>query len=207
MSRNSLFLTRGVVLCSRDIETLDWPTRAKAAGLTTIATHTFPQETVDFLATDPGQRFVEQCNGLGLHVEHEMHAMDELLPRDLFDRNPDMFRMDETGARMREDNLCVSSTEALEIVAEQTAHFTRLLPSTTGRYFYWGDDAKSWCRCPKCRHLSDSDQALLAEHAILRAVRTADPHGTLAHIVYHTTLQPPTQVKPEPEIFLEASLR
>jgi hypothetical protein len=34
-----VFLTRGVVLVTRDIETLDWPTRAKAAGLTTIATH------------------------------------------------------------------------------------------------------------------------------------------------------------------------
>ena len=59
MSETPFFLTRGVVLVTRDIETLDWPTRAKAAGLTTIATHIFPQEIVDFLATDPGQRFLE----------------------------------------------------------------------------------------------------------------------------------------------------
>jgi hypothetical protein len=61
-----VFLTRGVVLVTRDIETLDWPTRAKAAGLTTIATHIFPQEIVDFLATEPGQRFLQQCRDLGL---------------------------------------------------------------------------------------------------------------------------------------------
>ena len=104
---------------------------------------------------------------------------------------------------MREDNLCLSSPEAMEIIAERAAHFTRLLPSTTGRYFYWGDDGKTWCRCPRCRHLSDSDQALLVEHEMLRAVRTVDPRGTLAHIVYHRTLQPPTQIKPESGIFLE----
>ena len=43
----------------------------------------------------------------------------------------------------------------------------------------------------------------MAEHAILHAVRTVDPRGTLAHIVYHNTLKPPTQVKPESGIFLE----
>lgn len=203
MSDTPFLLTRGVVLVTRDIETLDWPTRAKAAGLTTIATHIFPQEIVDFLATGPGQRFLEQCRELGLHVEHELHAMGELLPRELFDRNPEMFRMDESGERTREDNLCIASTEALEIVAERAAHFTRLLPSTTGRYFYWGDDGKTWCRCPQCRHLSDSDQSLVANNAILQALRTVDPRGTLAHVVYHKTLPPPTQVKPDPGIFLE----
>lgn len=203
MSEQPFFLTRGVVLVTRDIATLDWPTRAKAAGLTTIATHIFPQEIVDFLATEPGQRFLQQCRELGLNVEHELHAMGELLPRVLFDRNPGMFRMDESGSRVRADNLCVHSREALEVVAERAAHFTRLLPSTTGRYFYWGDDGKPWCRCPQCRHLSDSDQALLAEHVILRAVRGVDPRGTLAHVVYYNTLKPPTQVRPEPGIFLE----
>jgi hypothetical protein len=203
MSESPFFHTRGVVLVTRDIATLDWPTRAKAAGLTTIATHIFPQEIVDFLATDPGLRFLEQCRDLGLQVEHELHAMGEFLPRDLFDRNPEMFRMDEDGERVREDNLCLSSPEAMAIVAERAAHFTRLLPSTTGRYFYWGDDGKTWCRCPQCHSLSDSDQALVVEHEILRALRTVDPRATLAHVVYHKTPQPPTQIKPEPGIFLE----
>jgi hypothetical protein len=68
---------------------------------------------------------------------------------------------------------------------------------------YWGDDGKTWCRCPQCRHLSDSDQALLVEHEMLRAIRTVDPRGALAHVVYHRTLEPPTQIRPEPGIFLE----
>jgi hypothetical protein len=203
VTERSPFLTRGVVLVSRDIATLDWPSRAKAAGLTTIATHVFPQEIADFLASESGQRFLEQCRTLGLQVEHELHAMGELLPRALFDRNPELFRLDADARRVRDGNLCVSSPAALAVISERAAHFTRLLRSTTGRYFYWGDDGTPWCRCPKCRHLSDSDQALLAEHAILHAVRSVDPRGTLAHLVYHNTLEPPTQIRPEPGIFLE----
>lgn len=33
--------------------------------------------------------------------------------------------------------MCVHSEPALEVAAEKAADYTRFLPSTTGRYFYW----------------------------------------------------------------------
>lgn len=201
-SRNdSFFLTRGVVLVLRDIQTLDWPTRA--AGLTTIGTHIFPHEVAAFLKTDEGQAFLERCRTLGIQVEHELHAMADLLPRERYDRDPSLFPMNEAGQRVRDYNLCVSSEAALEIVCENAAQYTKLLPSTTGRYFYWMDDGKPMCRCPKCRTLSDSDQALLVENRMLEAVRQVDPRAKLAHLVYATTLLPPQQVPPAEGIFME----
>lgn len=197
------FATRGVVLLVRDMQTLDWPARAKRAGLTTLATHVFPHEVADFVKSDSGQTFLQQCRALGLHVEHEMHAMSDLLPRKLFEEDPTMFPMDEQGNRIRNFNLCVHSRHALQIVRENAARYTALLPSTTGRYFYWTDDGKPMCRCPKCKGLSDSDQALMVENEMLAAIRQVDPRATLAHLVYHTTLPPPTQVKPAAGIFLE----
>jgi hypothetical protein len=71
-------------------------------------------------------------------VEHELDALTSFLPREPSDRNPEVFRMDGAGERTPEDRLCVSSREALEVVAERAAHFIRLLRSTTGRHFYWG---------------------------------------------------------------------
>ncbi len=197
------FLTRGVVLVVRDLETLDWPARARRAGLTTLATHIFPHEVAAYLATDGGRRMLSECRRLGLHVEHELHAMSDLLPRELFARDPSLFRMTEEGARTPDWNLCVHSEAALEIVAENAERYTRLLPSTTGRYFYWVDDGRPMCRCPRCRGYSDSDQALLAEHVILKAIRRVDSRATLAHLAYATTLEPPACVRPEPGIFLE----
>lgn len=80
---NSAFATRGVVLVREDLTLADWPQRAKAAGLTTIGLHhqNSPQAVIRCVQSDAGQRFLEQCRKLGLQVEYELHAMQELLPR------------------------------------------------------------------------------------------------------------------------------
>ena len=89
--------TRGVVLVPEDLTLVDWPQRAKDAGLTTIGLHhqNSPQAVIRCVKSDLGQRFLEQCQKLGLEVEYELHAMKELLPRELYGKSPEMFRMDD----------------------------------------------------------------------------------------------------------------
>ncbi len=55
------FRTRGVVLGVDDIRTLDWPARAKRAGLTTIGTHVTPGQVAEFVTTERGQAFLTDC--------------------------------------------------------------------------------------------------------------------------------------------------
>jgi len=86
--RDPFFKTRGVVLTTPDLLTLDWPQRATKAGLTTIATHITPSEVSRFVQTDRGHEFLVQCREQGIEVEHELHAMSDLLPRELFEREP-----------------------------------------------------------------------------------------------------------------------
>jgi hypothetical protein len=197
------FVTRGAVLVVRDLESYDWPALARSTGLTTLATHIRPTEIAGFVTTDAGQRFLEACRKHGLAVEHELHALADLLPRELFGKDQTMFRMDDQGARVRDHNLCVHSQPALDVAAENAERYTRLLRSTTGRYFYWIDDGMPMCRCPKCRAYSDSDQALIFENHILEAIRHVDARAQLAHLAYANTLEPPKQVRPAPGIFLE----
>ena len=176
------FRTRGVVLTAEDLSLADWPRRAKAAGLTTIALHAprSPRRLADFIRSKPGRNFLATCRRLGLAVEYELHAMQDLLPREYFDRAPRLFRMDEQGRRVRESNLCVHSAPAMQIVADNAVALAQTLRPTTGRYFYWGDDARPWCRCPDCAALSDSDQALLVENRMLEALRKLDPSAQVA---------------------------
>src|SRR5262249_45776312 len=93
--------TRGVVLLPDDLSLSDWPERAKKAELTSIALHhqNSSQAVIRWVKADAGQRFLQQCGNLGLHVEYELHAMKELLPRNLCDKNPEWFRMDDKGRR------------------------------------------------------------------------------------------------------------
>ncbi|HUT89972.1 MAG TPA: DUF4838 domain-containing protein [Thermoguttaceae bacterium] len=197
------FQTRGVVLVPSDVTTWDWPEQAKRAGLSTIGTHIFPHQVAEFVQTDEGRRFLERCRKLGIEVEHELHSIGDLLPRELFERDATMFRMNESGDRVADCNLCVHSKAAVEVACENAQKYARLLRPTTGRYFYWIDDGRPMCHCPQCRGLSDSDQALVLENGMLRALREIDPRATLAHLAYANTYRAPTQVKPTEGIFLE----
>ena len=202
-SPEPFFKTRGVVLTTPDLSTLDWPQRAAQAGLTTIATHVTPSEVSKFVQTDKGREFLAQCRACGLEVEHELHAMSDLLPRDLFAKDPSMYRMNEQGQRSPDCNCCVHSSEAVAVVCENVVKYANLLKPTTGRYFYWIDDGRPMCKCARCRVYSDSEQALILENDMLRALRKVDSRATLAHLAYARTMAAPVQVKPESGIFLE----
>jgi hypothetical protein len=181
----------------------DWPDRARRAGLTTIALHPFPGTVLNFVRSRAGERFLESCRSLGLQIEYELHAMRELVPRDLFSKDRSLFRMDDVGNRLPDANLCVHSARALDIATENAFKIARVLRPTTGRYFFWGDDGRPWCRCPECRDLSDSDQALLFENHLVKKLKALDPGARLAHLAYANSLLPPSQVKPDKGIFLE----
>lgn len=197
------FQTRGVVLSLADLTTWDWPRKAKAAGLSTLATHGAPAEIAAFMQADGGRALRAECAREGIALEHEWHALRALLPRQLFERNPALFRVNERGERTPDYNLCAHSEAALAIVMENVQAFARILRTATHRYFFWIDDACPMCHCAQCRGLSDSDQALIVENHMLKALRAVDPRATLAHLAYGGTLAAPTQVRPEPGIFLE----
>ncbi len=201
----SLLKTRGVILHSVDLSTsLPWPQLASEAGLTTIATHFGPDDVIPFIQSPKGKQFQEDCAHYQLQVEHELHAMSYLLPRDMFKEDPSLFRMNEKGERVPDCNCCVHSAKSLDIIAQNAVKVSKICPSTTGRYFYWLDDGRDGCYCPKCRELSISDQALIIENAIIKALRSEiDSKASLAHLAYARTFAPPAKIKPEDGIFME----
>ena len=196
------FTTKGVVISVADLSLHDWPERAHAAGLTTIALSP-PPDLTGFLKSESGRGFLAKCRKLGLQVEYELHATSELLPRTLFAQHPEYFRMNDQGQRTPDANLCVSSEPALEIACGNAAAMCQVLQPATHRYFFWTDDNQPLCRCPQCRGYSDSEQALLLENRLLVAIRKIDPPARLAHLAYGKTWEPPRKVKPSPGIFLE----
>lgn len=200
-----LFRARGVVLVPDDLSLADWPLRAQRCGLDRIALHhgLSPARVTDFIRSPAGGRFLASCRELGLEVEYELHAMRELLPRELFAKDATLFRMNEKGERVNDVNLCVHSSRALDLVAENALVLTATLKPTTHRHFLWGDDGEPWCRCPQCRDLSESDQALVVENRLVQALRRRDAQAELAHLAYANTLPPPVAIRPEPGVFLE----
>ena len=201
--RESHYQMRGVVLNTVDLATVDWAKKAHENGINTIGTHMFPGEVVEFIQSPKGQKFMEDCHRYGIAVEHQLHSMAELLPRELFAEDSTMFRMDEHGRRVGDWNCCVASEKALDIIAENAQKYACLLPSTNHRYYFWLDDGKLTCQCPTCRELLPSEQALLIENRIIGALRKIDPEAKLAHLSYANSIEAPRKVKPAEGVFLE----
>ena len=203
-SRNAA-ATRGVVVSARDLSgAFDWPRLAHDAGLTTIATHIGPRDVMPFIMSGRGERFLDACARYGLQVEHELHAIDWLLPREMFASDPSFFRMNAKGERTPDSNCCPSNPFAIEVIACRAVEAARICRSTTGRHFFWMTDNGEKCNCRKCKDLSGAEQAVIVENAIVRALRAEiDPDATLAHLAYQFTMDPPRLVKPDPALFLE----
>jgi len=179
---------------------MDCPRLAHQSGINTLDLAHYSQWVAE---TEAGQRVLAACLDLGIDVEFSLHVPTVFLPRELFEHDRTMFRMDDDGNRVPDANLCIHSERALEILCENAAKHAAIVRPTTHRYYYWVDDGQPMCRCPECRGLSDSEQALVVEHRILEALRRDDPEATLCHLAYQKTMQPPTQVKPQPGIFLQ----
>ena len=201
--RKSWFGMRGAVLSVEDLQTAPWPGIAARNGINTIGTHITPSQVLSFIQSDRGQAFLRECSDLGIDVEHQLHAMGDLLPRDLFEEDSTMFRMNREGRRVADHNCCPHSGKALGIIASNAARFAASLPATNHRYYYWLDDNSEPCFCPLCQDYSASDQALIIENRMLEAIRKVDPEATLAHLAYQETMEPPVKVKPSEGIFLE----
>lgn len=203
---------RGVVVYPDDITSVgldEWERRIDLAGLDLIGLHAAtsndPIDTLEAFVRSPlGQDFLALCDRKHVDVEYELHALEWLLPRDLFTDHPEWFRMDPDGTRNPDYNMCFSSDEAFEAMRPRLKSLLEWARPTTHRYYLWTDDKiGKFCSCPECVRYSPSEQALLYENRLLKMLREFDPEATLAHLAYQQTLPAPVNVRAEDGVFLE----
>ena len=152
---------------------------------------------------------VEEClplaEELGLRLETGGHGLKELMPRELFNETPDLFRMfqpeDFGGQRLADSNCCITHPRTKQIIQE---NYRKRLEGLSGVHALhcWADDlpAGGWCLCPSCRALTPSDQALLAMRHLAEVA--ADTTVRVPVIAYHDTIFPGSMIEPTKECFL-----
>jgi hypothetical protein len=158
----------------------------------------------NFLESKEGELLLAECKKRGIDVEYETHALQEILPRKLFDEHPGYFRMDEKGVRQKDFNMCFHSEDAYLEIEKSIKEITEWMKPTTHRYFFWTDDnTNSFCHCDLCSPYTESEQALIYENKLLEILQKYDHSATIAHLAYHNTLKAPVKVKPAKGVFLE----
>jgi hypothetical protein len=134
----------------------------------------------------------------GMEVEVGGHFLSTFLPRTLFPKHPEWFRMNEEGQRTNDFNLNPFSHEALDYLASGAVQYLQQMPEAK-LFHLWADDieGRGWSHEPGKESYSPSDQALLVSNIVLRSVRGELPGAKLAYLAYHDTVAPPRVVEPE----------
>jgi len=202
----------GVVVYPDDITSLgltEWEKRIDLSGIDVIGLHAAtsndPVDTLEaFILSSQGRDFLALCQRKGVDVEYELHSLESLLPRELFDEHPEYFRVDENGERIRDYNMCFSNEDAIEAMRPQLEKLLEWVKPTTNRYYFWADDKQGkFCHCENCASFSPSEQILLYENRLLALLREYDPEATLAHLAYQQTESAPKALRADSGIFLE----
>lgn len=144
---------------------------------------------------------------VGLRMELGGHGFSKLLPRELFDEKPELFRMfqpdDFGGRRMADSNLCVTNQKTKRIVQK---NFRKKLTESKGAYalHLWADDlpAGGWCQCPSCRAFPPEDQATLAMRILADEAKSIGNDMKIPVLAYHDTMTPGPEVDVSDNMFL-----
>lgn len=203
---------RGVVIYPSDVISVgidEWARRIDLSGINMVGIHAATvNEPLDeleaFVKSDLGKDFLALCGQKGVDVEYEIHALQELLPRDKFTEHSEWFREDAQGNRQIDYNMCFTSEKAVLAMRPQVEALLSWMHPTTHRYLIWPDDKIGmFCHCEKCREYSPSEQVLIYENNLLKLLREYDPEATLAHLAYNQTLRAPERVRASEGVFLE----
>ncbi|MBO7721717.1 MAG: DUF4838 domain-containing protein [Kiritimatiellae bacterium] len=146
---------------------------------------------------------------LGFRAEAGGHGMSSCLPRELFDKEPELFRMfqpeDFNGKRMKDSNFCATNPKTRDIVKRNFKK--RLEPAVGGgvhAIHAWADDLPGggWCMCSRCRAFTGTDQSALVMNIEAEAVRELGSSLRVPVIAYHDTMFPSKLFAPAKECFL-----
>ncbi len=201
---------RGIVIHPHELD-MAWLKRCSDMKLNVLGLHPVGGTDADMslqsmLATkDKLDLLIDEARKMGIAVEYEMHSLSYLMPKSLYDTHPEWFCMSEDGTRIQDSfNICASNTAGLDELSNRAEQLARLLPSEDHLYYFWLDDSTNCsCHCPKCTHLTQSDQQMILVNAMLDGIRRFDSKGCIAYLAYSDSINPPENIKPDDGVFLE----
>lgn len=196
-----------VIIIYKDFS-IHWLERLKKLNIKNIGLHTLYQYGgvagyLDWLSQDSTKELIKKFEDEGFNIVHELHVIDYLLPRSLFEKDPSLFREDKDGKRNKDWNLCASNKKALKYIENAAFNLAEKLNQRDNHYYLWQDDcAESTCHCKKCRKLSPADQIMVITKYILKGLKRYNKNAKLSYLAYQNSIDGLTK-KPAKDMFLQ----
>ena len=169
-----------------------------------MSAHETLQKLMETVKDAEFRKQVDKLNDAGIEVGYEFHALSYLLPRDLFETNPEYFRVDDKGNRTTWGNFCFSNANARAIICKNAVNLARELYGSCNEYYFWLDDAKRLsCHCDECKKHSFAHHQLKLMNEIARELRCENPDAKVCYLAYYEGVAIPEDITPEEGVFVE----
>jgi len=155
-------------------------------------------------------KYVKLISDYDLHVEAGGRDFPLLLPRRLFFKQRDLFRMDQ-GRRKPAHHFCPTNPKTTAIISgnAQILLSHALQKVTVPRVFHLLPDEgheKTWCACPACRAFRPAEQYLIAVNTAADILLKLDPDAKMAYIDFD--IEPEAEgIKPRKNMFSTSVIR
>ena len=190
----------GVVLVPEDLKWSGWK-KTFGPVFKCLNLHGSTAKLVEYVKTKKWKDLLRLLERRDVDVEYIIHICSDFVPRSLFGKNPELFRMDGEGRRTPNANFCPSSPDVIGVIDISLTKYLKSFKPTTGRYHFLPDDSQPWCSCPRCRRFSVSDQQLMFSNILAKLLRQRDDAARIMYCSYKPAHGTP-QVKAEPNVFL-----
>lgn len=140
------------------------------------------------------------------------HVLNVALPTEMyFKEHPEYYALNENGKRAIASYIirtspCFANKDAFEIAANNMVKYALSQPRRPHLLFYIGDGGHS-CLCDECAKVNRgikgnySQMMMLFYNRLAREVRKYDPEMRVAFGAYSDYQIPPTEIKPEPNVY------
>lgn len=150
-----------------------------------------------------GKKAYAECIRNGLSVEIGGALLKRLLPRSLYYKDPELFRMD-SGLRKKDANFCPTNPDTLRILQENAQRLFSFYEDCDC-FHLWLPDVEThsqpldrWCSCPSCRAFQPSEQLLMALNSCADVLGRIRPTALLS---YPGFPEPAPGLKPRENMF------
>ena len=136
---------------------------------------------------DNNRNLIDEIQSNFINVEHYLHIVSYLVPRELINEHHELFRMNENGERVNDYNLCVSSNEALKMVENNSYTLAKFLKQKSNYYHLYVDDnlgKRVICNCDKCKKYNEFEQQKIIYDSILKGLKKYNKNAKLSFLVY-----------------------
>ncbi|MGI6713868.1 MAG: hypothetical protein ACOX3K_02270 [Bacilli bacterium] len=184
---------KGIIIIYNDF-TEDWLPILKASSIKLIGLHSLyklggVEAYLEWLHRESTKALIEKFEAEGFIFVHQLHVLDYLLPKSLFENHREWFRENKDHERINDWNLCPSNAEVLQYIENRTYELALALRQKNHKYYLWPDDSiDSICYCKKCAKLTGADQAIIIAEAMLKGLKRYDENAKLSFLAYQDAM-------------------